>query len=58
MISCKEMKFDEITVTFRFKRPKIPVVEITDKRQINSGKVTHLSFLKITHKIIVRRTMI
>jgi hypothetical protein len=42
IISCSEIKFDDMTVTSQPKNPKIPVVDTTESKQINRGRITHL----------------
>ena len=54
IISCKAIKFDEITVTSQANKPRIPAVEITEMIQINIGIRTHLKCLKIYHKTNIK----
>ncbi len=50
MISCKAIKFEEITVISHPKNPKLLVIAVTDSAQIRIGSITHLGFLKTIPK--------
>ncbi len=54
MISCKETKFDDITVTSHPKIPKNPIVKITDTTETNIGITTNLISLNITKREVMR----
>ena len=58
IMSCNEIKFEEITVTSHPKKPKIPEVITTEIEQVNTGKIIHLTCLKITDKVIMRKRKI
>ena len=55
IISCKAIKFEEITVISHPKNPKLLVIATTDKVQIRIGSMTHLGFLKTIPKTRIRR---
>ena len=54
-ISISAIKFDEITVTFQPRKPKRPVIIITEVAQPSKGIITHLIFLKINHKVKIMK---
>ena len=56
-ISCKAIKFDEMTVISHPKNPKLLVMAITDSVQIRIGSITHLGFLKTTPRTRIRRSI-
>jgi hypothetical protein len=45
-----------MTVTFQLRYPNIPTMIDIDKKQLNSGNITHLMSLKINHKVIIIKT--
>ena len=45
------MKLEEITVTFHPSNPKIPIIIITEKKQLLIGTIIQISFLKTNHKV-------
>ena len=49
-INIKEIKFEDITVTFQFRRPSMPIMIKTAKKQLSSGKITH----RISRNIMAR----
>jgi hypothetical protein len=55
IISCKAIKFEEMTVISHPKKPKLLVIAMTDSTQIRIGSITHLGFLKILPKTRMRR---
>ena len=50
-INIKAMKLDEITVTFQPSNPSNPVIIITAKKQLLSGTIIQISFLKINQSV-------
>ena len=50
-INIKAIKFDEITVTFQFSKPNIPVIMVTEKKQLLIGTIIQINFLKTNHKV-------
>ena len=59
-ISIKAIKFDEITVTFQPNNPNMPIIIITEKKQLLIGTIIQISLLNTNHKvpIIKNRTPI
>ena len=55
MISCRAMKFEEMTVISHPKYPNRLVIATTERTQISIGKVIHLSCLKITPKMMMSK---
>ena len=53
-MSCKAIKFEEITVISHAKNPKVLVMARTERAEIRMGKRTHLIRLKTTHKIKIK----
>jgi hypothetical protein len=47
-----EIKFEDITVTFQLRYPRVPIMRAIDIRQLKSGKMTHLISLKIIQRVI------
>ena len=47
------IKFEDMTVTFQFMRPKNPIIIITAKKQLEIGMVIQRTFLKTNHKVII-----
>ena len=54
IISCKAIKFEEMTVISHPKNPRLLVMAMTDSVQIRIGSITHLGFLKISPKTRIR----
>jgi hypothetical protein len=54
-ISCREIKFEDITVTSHPNIPRNPIIERTEKAQQSIGKITHRIFLKITPRVTIRK---
>ena len=52
-ISISAMKFEDITVTFQPNKPKIPIIMITEKKQLLIGTTIHINFLKTNHKVAI-----
>ena len=50
-----EMKFEEITVTSQPKRPKNPLVVITEKLHVMTGSKIQRNCLKITQSVRIRK---
>ena len=57
IISCKAIKFEEMTVISQPKNPKLLVMAMTDRAQIRIGSITHLGFLNTTPKTRIRRSI-
>lgn len=47
-----EIKFEDITVTFQLRYPRVPIMRAIDIKQLKSGKMTHLISLKIIQRVI------
>ena len=45
------MKLDEITVTFQFNKPRIPIIIITEKKQLLMGTIIQINFLKTNQRV-------
>src|SRR5660397_168861 len=54
MISCKEIKLEDTTVTSQPRKPSIPEVAKMEAQQITMGITTHLISLNIIHKMTTR----
>ena len=52
-INISAIKFDDITVTFHPKRPNMPSIIITEKKQLLIGIIIQINFLKINHKVAI-----
>ena len=50
-INIREIKFEEITVTFHPINPNKPIIIITEVAHPNNGINTHFKFLKINHRV-------
>jgi hypothetical protein len=57
IISCKAIKFEEMTVISHPKNPKLLVMAMMDSVQIRIGSITHLGFLKTIPKTRIRRSI-
>ena len=57
IMSCKAIKFEEITVISHPKNPKELVIAITERVQMRIGKTTHLGLLKTTPKTSIRSSI-
>ena len=56
IISCMEMKFEEITVTSQPKRPRNPLVVITEKLHVITGSKIQRNCLNITQSVRIKKT--
>ena len=54
-ISCREIKFEEITVTSQLNILKKPAVIMTEQKQVTIGITTHLLCLNITVKVKIKK---
>ena len=52
-ININAIKFDEITVTFHPNKPNIPIMIITEKKQLLIGTIIQINFLKTNHKVAI-----
>ena len=55
MISCNDIKLEDITVTFQPNIPRSPIIEIAEKTQQSIGNTTQRIFLKIMLKVTTRK---
>ena len=51
-----EIKFELITVTSQPKRPKNPLVVITEKAQVINGSIIQRNCLKMTQRVSIKNT--
>ena len=52
-INISAIKFEEITVTFQLNKPRIPVIIITEKKQLLIGTIIQIIFLNTNHKVAI-----
>ena len=50
-INIKAIKLDDITVTFHPKRPRSPVIIITEKKQLLIGTIIHINLLNTYQRV-------
>ena len=52
-INIKAIKFEDITVTFQPTSPRRPIIIKTEKKQLPSGIMIQVIFLKINHSVAI-----
>ena len=52
-ININDIKFEDITVTFQSRKPRIPIIKVTAYKQLAIGRITHRNSLKIMINVII-----
>ena len=55
MISCNEIKLEDMTVTSQSNIPNSPAVATTEKAQVSRGNTIHRTWRKMIHRVRMRK---